>query len=479
MASINLSSSASLFLHENPFISPPNPPTPHIFFLPKTPLKPSPAFASNSQPHKLPFKFPSKNPITDLLSTKKNDPNDQVSDSDKPREECGVVGISNDPESSRLCSLSLHALQHRGQDAAGIVSVDNSSQFQSITGLGLVSEVFKEGRFEQLQGNSAIGHVRYSTSGAASTIKNVQPFVSRTKFGQIAVAHNGNFVNYKSLRKTLEEDGAIFSATSDTEVVLHLIGKSKANTLLLAIIDACVELKGAYSMVFLCNDKLIAIRDPFGFRPLVMGRRRNGVVVFASESCALDLIEAKLDRDVFPGEVVVVDGDNKIMSMCLLDHHPQPKQCIFEHIYFSQPNSLVFGTSVYEFRYSIGEMLAVESPVGCDVVVPVPDSGVVAALGYAAKAGVPFQQGLIRSHYVGRTFIEKSQAWFIIKSLLFLKELISNRMNVGEIREFVGADSLAFLSFDGLQKIAGSNASSYCYGCFTAKYPIDPKDQEM
>ncbi|XP_047169831.1 amidophosphoribosyltransferase, chloroplastic-like [Vigna umbellata] len=243
----------------------------------------------------------------------------------------------------------------------------------------------------ELPGSCVIGHVRYSTAGHSKLV-NVQPFVAGYRFGSVPVAHNGNFVNYRSLRAKLEDNGSIFNTTFDTEVVLHLIATSKHRPFLLRVVDACENLKGAYSLVFLTEDKLVAVRDPFGFRPLVMGRRKNGVVVFASETCALDLIDATYEREVNPGEVVVVDH-TEIQSLCLVTHQ-EPKQCLFEHIYFAGPNSVVFGRFVYESRRKFGEILAIESPVECDVVIAVPDSGVVAALGYAAKAGVPFQQGV-------------------------------------------------------------------------------------
>ncbi|GAY63776.1 hypothetical protein CUMW_228350, partial [Citrus unshiu] len=313
--------------------------------------------------HKNNFTVLSKNPISECVTTNKEYPDDGFGsfdddDDDKPREECGVVGIYGDPEASCLCYLALHAMQHRGQEGAGIVAVNNKV-LQSITGVGLVSDMFNQSKLDQLPGDMAIGHVRYSTAGS-SMLKNVQPFVA--------------------------------GYSSDTEVVLHLIAISKARPFFLRIVDACEKLEGAYSMVFVTEDKLVAVRDPYGFRPLVMGRRSNGAVVVASETCALDLIEATYEREVYPGEVLMVDKDG-VQSLCLMPH-PEPKQCIFEHIYFALPNSVVFGRSVFESRYHFGEVLATEAPVECDVVIAVPDSGVVAALGYAAKAGVPFQQGL-------------------------------------------------------------------------------------
>ncbi|EEF49515.1 amidophosphoribosyltransferase, putative [Ricinus communis] len=540
----SLSKPALSSLNSKPHIPPKSP----LSLLPKTLQKPS-LFSSSSSSsyvfshtHRTHLALSSKNPISEVISANKKYPGDgfvdyENDDDDKPREECGVVGIFGDPEASRLCYLALHALQHRGQEGAGIVAV-NDNILQSVTGVGLVSEVFNESKLDQLPGDLAIGHVRYSTAGS-SMLKNVQPFVAGYRFGSVGVAHNGNLVNYKKLRAMLEDNGSIFNTSSDTEVVLHLIAISKARPFFLRIIDACEQLAGAYSMVFVTEDKLVAVRDPYGFRPLVMGRRSNGAVVFASETCALDLIEATYEREVNPGEVLVVDKDG-IQSLCLMQH-PEPKQCIFEHIYFALPNSNVFGRSVYESRHLFGEILATEAPVDCDVVIAVPDSGVVAALGYAAKAGVPFQQGLIRSHYVGRTFIEPSQKIrdFGVKLKLspvrgvlegqrvvvvddsivrgttsskivrLLKEagakevhmriasppiiascyygvdtpsseeLISNRMTVEEIREFIGCDSLAFLPLDSLKNLLGNDSSNFCYACFSGKYPVEPKELKV
>ncbi|KAF7126765.1 hypothetical protein RHSIM_Rhsim11G0184700 [Rhododendron simsii] len=510
----------------------------------KTPSSPKPTSSlfrktpSLSHSHKPLIATASKNPIAGVISSNKPNPDNDFDsffddDDEKPREECGVVGIYGDPEASRLAYLALHALQHRGQEGAGIVTVDSDNILHSVTGVGLVSDVFTEPKLDQLPGDSAIGHVRYSTAGA-SMLKNVQPFVAGYRFGSVGVAHNGNLVNYHALRIMLEDNGSIFNTSSDTEVVLHLMAISKERPLVSRIVQACEQLQGAYSMVFLTEDKLVAVRDPFGFRPLVMGRRSNGAVVFASETCALDLIEATYEREVYPGEVLVV-GKDGVQSLYLMSH-PETKSCIFEHIYFALPNSVVFGRSVYESRRAFGEILATEAPVDCDVVIAVPDSGVVAALGYAAKAGVPFQQGLIRSHYVGRTFIEPSQKirdfgvklkLSPVKAVLEGKrvvvvddsivrgttsskivrlikeagakevhmriasppiiascyygvdtpspeELISNRMNVEEIREFIGSDSLAFLEIDSLKKLLGSDSPNYCYACFSGKYPVEP-----
>ncbi|KAG0453572.1 hypothetical protein HPP92_024876 [Vanilla planifolia] len=298
---------------------------------------------------------------------------------DKPREECGIVGIIGDPDAPYLCSVALHALQHRGQEGAGIVSTYRTNDggpasLRSVTGLGLVSHVFEDkSKFNYLSGSAAIGHVRYSTAGAASSLANVQPFLAGYRFGQLAVAHNGNLVNYSSLRARLEDSGSIFNTSSDTEVVLHLIANSKSRPLVSRIVEACESLQGAYSLLFLTENKLFAVRDPHGFRPLVLGRlRRPGrAVVLASETCALDLIEADYEREVNPGEVIVVDGrDMSLTTLCLMPPKPR-KACIFEHIYFALPNSVVFGRAVYSSRFSFGATLAEESPVpSADVVIP-------------------------------------------------------------------------------------------------------------
>nr|KYP68286.1 hypothetical protein KK1_021907 [Cajanus cajan] len=473
--------------------------------LPKPSLLHTHPFANSN--NSLPIVLPraALKPWSLVVSSKKRIGDVVVSEwmeDEKPREECGVVGIYGDPEASRLCYLALHALQHRGQEGAGIVTVHNNV-LQSITGVGLVSDVFSESKLDQLPGSLAIGHVRYSTAGQ-SMLKNVQPFVAGYRFGSVGVAHNGNLVNYRTLRSHLEESGSIFNTTSDTEVVLHLIATSKHRPFILRIVDACEKIQGAYSIVFVTEDKLVAVRDPFGFRPLVMGRRSNGAVVFASETCALDLIEATYEREVFPGEVLVVDK-NGIQSLCLMTH-PQPKQCIFEHIYFALPNSVVFGRSVYESRRQFGEILATESPVDCDVVIAVPDSGVVAALGYAAKAGVPFQQGLIRVVVVDDSIVRGTTSSKIVRLLKEAgakevhmriasppiigscyygvdtpssEELISNRMSVEEIRDFIGSDSLAFLPFDSLKRLLGNESPNFCYACFSGNYPVEPRELKV
>ncbi|KAJ6808378.1 amidophosphoribosyltransferase, chloroplastic-like [Iris pallida] len=466
-------------------------------------------------------------------------------DSDKPREECGVVGIIGDPDSARIACLALHALQHRGQEGAGIAS-SHSGRLLSHTGLGLVSEVFRDpSSLSSLPGHSSIGHVRYSTAGAASSPLNVQPFTAGYRFGHLAVAHNGNIVNYSSLRSRLESLGSIFNTSSDSEVVLHLIAHSKSRPFVARLVDACQSLHGAYSFVFLTHDnKMFAVRDPHGFRPLVMGRRRtNSAVVFASETCALDLVDAEYIREVNPGEIVEVDGnnDNAISTLCLMPQR-QRKACIFEHIYFALPNSVVFGRAVHSSREAFGETLASESPVpDADVVIPVPDSGFFAALGYAKRSGVQFQQGLIRSHYVTRTFIQPSQELRDLAVKLKLapvqgildgkivvvvddsivrgttsskivrliknagakevhmriacppivgscyygvdtpsaEELISNRMDVEGLRKEIGCDSLAFLSLESLRRLLGDEAPTFCDACFSRNYPVPPIENEV
>jgi amidophosphoribosyltransferase len=457
---------------------------------------------------------------------------------DHPREECGVFGVIGDPDAASLCYLGLQKLQHRGEEGAGIAASVGDGKLKSVTGLGLVGDVFGDpARLAKLPGDAAIGHVRYSTAGAAAALRNVQPFLAAYRFGQVAVAHNGNLVNYQTLRNRLEAQGSIFNTSSDTEVILHLIATSLSRPLLSRICDACERLAGAYSLLFLTADKLFAVRDPFGFRPLVMGRRPNGAVVFASETCALDLIDASYEREVEPGEVVVVDRRGmSVSSACLVPHKPR-KSCVFEHIYFALPNSVVFGHAVHERRTAYGRALAEESPApSADVVIPVPDSGFYAALGFSQASGLEFQQGLIRWHYSGRSFIQPSQAIRdlavklklapvrgvitgksvvvvddslvrgttsskivrllrdagarevhmriasppVIGSCLYgidtpsEGELISNRMDLEGVRRTIGCDSLAFLSLDKLHSIYGDEAHELCDACFSRNYPVLP-----
>jgi amidophosphoribosyltransferase len=453
---------------------------------------------------------------------------------DELREACGVFGIYGHPEAANLTYLGLYALQHRGQESAGIASTDGL-RVRLYRGMGYVADVFSEQALAGLAGHAAIGHVRYSTAGDSS-LQNAQPILIECVHGQIAVCHNGNLVNAGELRDALVRDGSIFQTSSDTEVLLHLYARSQASTLEDAVIDSIAQVTGAYSLAFLTRDRLVAARDPHGFRPLVLGRL-GGAVIVCSETCALDLIGATYERDIEPGEVVVV-GPSGLRS--LRPFPPAPlAHCIFEHVYFSRPDSSVFGRSVNEVRTELGRRLARESGVAADVVVPVPDSGVCAAVGYAEAAGLPMRFGLIRNHYVGRTFIQPQQSirHFSVKVKLnpvrsilggqrvvlvddsivrgttsrkIVKmvraagakevhvriscpptispcfygvdtprrsELIAATHTLEEIRKYLGADSLAYLSLDGLLDSVGEQRGSYCTSCYTARYPVAfPRD---
>ncbi|HZS06404.1 MAG TPA: amidophosphoribosyltransferase [Blastocatellia bacterium] len=448
---------------------------------------------------------------------------------DKFREECGIFGIHGHPEASRLAYLGLYALQHRGQESAGIVSADGS-HLHSERGMGHVSEIFQEAVLARLPGPLAIGHVRYSTAGKVS-INEAQPFAVKCSFGHLAMCHNGNLPDAIEVRQELERAGAIFSSTSDTEVVLHRIARSRAGSLPEAIVDALSHDEGAYSMLFATPTALIALRDPRGFRPLCMGLL-DGATVFASETCAFDLIGATYLRDVEPGEMVIVDETGTRS----LDPFPkkQHTHCIFEHVYFSRPDSIVFGRSVNKSRHLLGRWLARECPADADIVVPVPDSGVAAAIGYSSESGLKFRFGLVRNHYIGRTFIEPQQqirgfgvkiklnpvrdliegsrvvliddslvrgttSKKIVKmvrdagaSEVHLRiscpptispcfygvdtptkgELIAAQHSVEEIRDFIGADSLGYLSMKGLLEAVGDpNQTRFCTACYTGVYP--------
>src|SRR3989442_1276434 len=323
---------------------------------------------------------------------------------DKFHDECAVVGVYGHKEAANLAYLSLYALQHRGQESSGIVSNDGE-QFHWEKAMGLVADVFTKDKLKRLAGRSAIGHNRYSTAGS-SDLKNAQPLVVNFAFGNLALAHNGNLINAQMLRNELEAYGAIFQSTSDSEVVIHLIAQSKEGLLLDRIFDALNQVRGAFSITLLTDNGLVATRDPWGFRPLCLGRIKDAWVV-ASETCAFDLIGAETIRDIEPGELILMDGKG------LPSYHPFPKvkpaMCIFEHIYFARPDSKIYGNNVYAARKALGRQLAKESHVPADIVIPVPDSGMPAALGYAEGSNIPFEQGLIRNHYVGRTFIEPEQ----------------------------------------------------------------------
>jgi amidophosphoribosyltransferase len=448
---------------------------------------------------------------------------------DKLGEECGIFGIVGHPEAARVTYLGIYALQHRGQESAGIASSDGS-RLHVQHGMGHVADVFDESRLEHLPGISAVGHVRYSTAGE-SALTNAQPIVIDCWRGPVALAHNGNLVNGSQLRRELERDGAIFHSTSDSEVVLHLVSRSKRRNLLDAFVEALRVVRGAYSLLVLTPEYLLVARDPHGFRPLCMGRV-DGRYVFASETCALDLIDAEYVRDVEPGEVLWVQDDTIESSFPL--PREKPAFCVFEHVYFSRPDSLVFGRTVNTSRRLLGTLLAREHPVEADVVVPVPDSGVTAAIGYAEESGIPLEFGLIRNHYVGRTFIEPKQSIrnFGVKVKLnpvreILKgkrvvlvddsivrgttsrkivqiiraagareihvritsppivgpchygidtptkrELIGATKSVEEIRAFIGADSLGYLSLESLLT-AVDDRGRFCSACFTDRYPTD------
>lgn len=453
---------------------------------------------------------------------------------DKLHEECGIIAVYGHPEAGNLAHLGLHALQHRGQESAGIATCDGKEIFCHKS-MGHVAEIFTAGILNGLPGHSAIGHTRYSTAGDTA-ILNAQPFSVACNKGSIAVAHNGNLTNAAELRKELEDHGSIFQATSDTEVILHLVARSGQKTLPSALREALLMIEGAFSLVFLAKDCAIVARDPHGFRPLAMGRMElssGTTYVFASETCAFDLIDAEYIGDVEPGEMVIVDAKGMHREFYTV---PQRRaQCVFEHVYFSRPDSMVFGRSVQHSREMMGRLLAQQMPVDADVVVPIPDSGVAAALGYAHASGIPFRHGLIRNHYVGRTFIEPSQAIrdFGVrlklnpvreilkgKSVVLVddslvrgttsqkivrmvrnagarevhvriscpptvspcfygvdtptkRELIAANNTVEEIRQFIGADTLDYLSLQNLGKSVVDDDQRFCYACYTGNYPTE------
>ncbi len=460
------------------------------------------------------------------------------------KEECGVCGVYSHRDAAHLVYLGLTALQHRGQESAGIVSFNG--KMNRHVGMGLVFDVFKQEHFSMLKGRSAIGHVRYSTTGS-SVIKNAQPLLVRTPYGQLAVGHNGNLTNAEALKQKLESTGAIFQTTTDSEVILHLIARSKEKNLIDAIISSLSKVEGAYSLLFATDQNrkggsdgtLIAVRDPLGFRPLILGKLGSAWVV-ASETCAFDLIGAKFIREIEPGEMVVIEDRHKIQSYKLAKPQKRSAFCVFEFVYFARPDSKIFGHSVYEVRRELGRQLAREAPApDADCVVAIPDSSVVAATGYAEQSGLPFEVGFIRSHYVGRTFIEPSGPLRDFRArvkynpireslrgknivlvddsivrgttsrklieLLRLtnvkkihmrissppitgpcyygidtptkEELIASTHSVEEIRKFLGVDSLEYLSLEGMVQAAKGSSTRYCTGCFSGNYPtrIDEK----
>jgi len=464
--------------------------------------------------------------------------------SDKLHEECGVVAIYGNPEASKLAYLSLYALQHRGQESAGIAA-SNGERVELHKGMGLVSDLFTAEVLARLSGSLAIGHTRYSTTGD-SALLNAQPIMVECNKGKIALAHNGNITNAHEVHAQLEQQGSIFQTTSDTEVIVHLIARSREQTLADAMADSLRRIEGAFSLVMLTPDRIFAARDPRGFRPLVMGRisgqaaHAADTIVFASETCAFDLIGATYEREVKPGELVLV-GPEGVHSRFYSAQQPQ-SSCIFEHVYFSRPDSIVFGRAVQATRDAMGRQLALESPVDADIVVPVPDSGMTAAMGFAQQSGIPIQIGLIRNHYVGRTFIEPEQRVrdfgvklklnpvrhvlegkrvvliddSIVRGTTSKKivrmvrdagarevhmriscpptispcfygvdtpsknQLIAANKSVEEIREYIKADSLAYLSLEGLRKACGDGEkTTYCSACYTGKYPTKVDVEEI
>jgi len=443
---------------------------------------------------------------------------------------CSVVGIYGNENAAKLAYYALFSMQHRGQEAAGISSSDGE-HIKTLKDRGLVTQIFKEEHFKILKGPMAVGHTRYSTAGDDS-ILDAQPVFARYGLGEISIVHNGNLVNAKEIRDSLIKIGAIFQTNMDTENLIHLIAKNyEKKRLKDRIIDAVKKIKGAFSLVILSRSKMFAIRDPYGFRPLSLGRLKSGGYIVASETCAFELVGAEYIRDIKPGEMVTFEN-GEIKSEMIFD--PTPKQCIFEYIYFARPDSNVFGKNVYSVRKQMGRELARELPVDADMVVPVPDSGVAAALGYAQESGIPFEMAIMRNHYVGRTFIEPTQEVRDLKVKMKLspishkikgkklvviddsivrgttskrivrmlkeagaaevhmriaspattgpcyygvdtptkEELIAAKLSVEEIARYIGADTLAYLSIDSIQKAINDSRENYCFACFDGKYPV-------
>lgn len=447
---------------------------------------------------------------------------------------CGIFGIANHPESARMTYLGLYALQHRGQESTGI-SASDGEYVRTHKAMGHVAEVYTEKALQQLVGQNAIGHTRYSTAGESSA-GNAQPIVVKSAYGHVSLCHNGNLINARSLRAELKESGAVFQSSSDSEVILHLLARADAEDLPAALAAALSRVQGAFSLILLNEGTLIAARDSYGFRPLCLGKF-NGSYVVASESCAFDLINARYIREVQPGEIVIIEGD-KIRSLNVLPSTRQAR-CIFEHVYFSRPDSIVFDKTVQGSRDRMGRILAEEAPVDADLVVPVPDSGVTAAIGYSQQTNIPFSFGLIRNHYVGRTFIEPKQTirHFGVKVKLNpvrellvgrrvvliddsivrgttsrkivkmvraagarevhlriscpptmspcfygidtpnRKELIASSHTIEEIRKYTEADSIAYLSLAGLLKAVEGTEGDFCTACYTGVYPLDLTDE--
>ena len=449
---------------------------------------------------------------------------------DKFHDECGVVGVYGHPDAANLVYLGLYALQHRGQESAGIAASSNGKMHLEV-GMGLVADVFSDVRLKKLPGNIAVGHNRYSTTGV-SRVKNAQPCLIEYSGGTMAMGHNGNLVNASEIRKELGAAGAIFQSTNDSEVIVHLMAQSRRNSFVDRAVAALSQVKGAYSIVLMSENELVAARDPQGFRPLCLGKL-DGAYIVASESCVMDLVEAEFIREIEPGELILIN------QFGVKSFHPfqkaSTKQCVFEHIYFSRPDSYLFGHSVYSTRKLMGKALAREKPVEADVVVPVPDSGVISAMGYSEETKIPFQMGLIRNHYVGRTFIEpqsqirnfgvkiklnavkpviEGKRVIIIddsivrgttskKIVRMLREvgarevhvrisspptthscfygidtptkgeLIASNMDIDQTCEYLGADSLHYISLEKMLKIFGEQKDDFCAACFDGRYPVD------
>ena len=449
---------------------------------------------------------------------------------DKFHDECGVVGVYGHPDAANLAYLGLYALQHRGQESAGIAASSNGKMHLEV-GMGLVADVFSDVRLKKLPGNIAVGHNRYSTTGV-SRVKNAQPCLIEYSGGTMAMGHNGNLVNASEIRKELGVAGAIFQSTNDSEVIVHLMAQSRRNSFVDRAVAALSQVKGAYSIVLMSENELVAARDPQGFRPLCLGKL-DGAYIVASESCVMDLVEAEFIREIEPGELILIN------QFGVKSFHPfqkaSTKQCVFEHIYFSRPDSYLFGHSVYSTRKLMGKALAREKPVEADVVVPVPDSGVISAMGYSEETKIPFQMGLIRNHYVGRTFIEpqsqirnfgvkvklnavkpviEGKRVIIIddsivrgttskKIVRMLREvgarevhvrisspptthscfygidtptkgeLIASNMDIDQTCKYLGADSLHYISLEKMLEIFGEQKDDFCAACFDGRYPVD------
>jgi len=455
---------------------------------------------------------------------------------DKLHDECGVVGVYGHPEAANLVYLGLYALQHRGQESAGIVASTHSKMRLEV-GMGLVADVFDPIRILKLPGPLAIGHNRYSTAGKSELV-NAQPCMINYSAGSLALAHNGNLVNAQTIRKDLGGKGAIFQSTNDSEVIVHLMAQSKAETFLDRAAEALKQVSGAYSLVLMTKTELLAARDPHGFRPLCLGKL-DGSYIVASETCVMDLIEAEFIREIEPGELILIN-DQGIQSFFPFNK-AETKHCVFEHIYFARPDSFMFGEHVYTARKKMGRAMAQESPADVDIVVPVPDSGVVSAMGFAEESGIPFEMGLIRNHYVGRTFIEpqsqirhfgvklklnavkkiiagkrvaivddsivrgttarkivqmlrdagakeihlRISAPPILHSCFYgidtptKEELIAHTHNLEETRQYLAADSLAYLSLEKMMEVLENGKKKFCSACFDGNYPVPIPDKEL